>query len=154
MSKARSAAVRPAMMRRRRERRDGLIATARCRNVRRAAPRPRGNAGPSRAARFLAAACLLAAAMLPAGARGADIPTAPILRIETGMHGASINGLAVDEAHGQMVTVSDDKTVRIWSIADGQLAATARGPIGAGSEGALYAVALSPSGDTIAVGGY
>ena len=80
------------------------------------------------------------AAVLPLRAGGAEIPTAPILRIETGMHGASINGIAVDQAHQQLVTVSDDKTVRIWSIADGQPVATARGPIGPGQEGALYAV--------------
>jgi WD40 repeat protein len=90
----------------------------------------------------------------PAAGWCADIPTAPILRIESGMHGASINGIAFDEADQQLVSVSDDKTVRIWSVADGQLLATARPPIGGGQEGALYAVALSPSGETIAAAGY
>ena len=87
-------------------------------------------------------------------AAAADIPTAPILRIETGMHGATINGIAVDKADRELVTVSDDKTVRVWSTVNGELVTTARGPIGAGPEGGLYAVALSPSGKTIAVGGY
>src|SRR5689334_14983069 len=96
---------------------------------------------------FLAAAC-------PVDGWCADIPTAPILRIESGMHGASINGIAVDEADQQLVSVSDDKTMRIWSLADGQLLATGRPPIGSGQEGALYAVALSPSGETIAAAGY
>src|SRR5437867_9935537 len=107
------------------------------------------------ATRPLAAICLaFLAGALPVAGRCADIPTAPILRIESGMHGASINGIAVDESHQQLVTVSDDKTVRIWSMADGQLVATARPPIGDGQEGALYAVTLSPSGETIAVAGY
>ena len=51
----------------------------------------------------------------------------------------------------KVATVSDDKTVRLWSLADGQLQQILRGPIGEGAEGALYAVALSPSGKTIAV---
>ena len=108
------------------------------------------------ATRPLAAICLaLLAVASPVDGRCADIPTAPILQIESGMHGASINGIAVDEAHQQLVTVSDDdKTVRIWSMADGQLVATARAPIGDGQEGALYAVTLSPSGETIAAAGY
>jgi WD40 repeat protein len=97
---------------------------------------------------------LLLAALPFASGRAAEIPTAPILRIETGMHGAAIDGLAIDEADQQVVTVSDDKTVRVWSATGGDLVSTARGPIGAGPEGALYAVALSPSGKTIAVGGY
>jgi WD40 repeat protein len=87
-------------------------------------------------------------------ARAAEIPTAPFLRIETGMHGAAINDIAVDEADKAVVTVSDDKTVRVWSATDGALLTTVRAPIGPGPEGGLYAVALSPSGKTIAVGGY
>ena len=97
-----------------------------------------------------------ALALLAASAGAAhagDIPTAPILRIETGTHEAAINDIAVDQADQQVVTVSDDKTLRIWSSVNGEAVGTARGPIGPGSEGELYAVALSPSGKTIAVGG-
>src|SRR5919202_1619653 len=96
----------------------------------------------------------LALALLAATAR-ADAPAAaPILRIETGMHGAGITALAVTPDGTALVTVSDDKTARVWSLEDAHLAATLRGPIGEGPEGALYAVALSPSGKTVAVGGY
>ncbi|MBI3707393.1 MAG: hypothetical protein HY246_06915, partial [Proteobacteria bacterium] len=76
--------------------------------------------------------------------------TAPILRIETGMHAAAINKLALSEANGQLVTVSDDKTARLWSLADGRLLDTLRVPIAPGAEGSLYAVALPPSGRSIA----
>ena len=103
---------------------------------------------------FACLAIVALAAALPLGARGADIPTTPFLRIETGMHGAAINGIAADATDRQLVTVSDDKTARIWSAGDGDLVATLRVPIGPGAEGGLYAVALSPSGKTIAVGGY
>ncbi len=88
------------------------------------------------------------------GAAAADIPTAPFLRIETGMHGAAINGIAVDETDKQIVTVSDDKTLRLWSETSGELLDTLRAPIGPGPEGGLYAAALSPSGKTIVAGGY
>jgi len=100
---------------------------------------------------------LFAALAAVSAACAADIPTSPFLRIETGMHGASINAVAVaagDEKDAQLVTVSDDKTIRIWSLQDGALLRTARGPIGNGPEGALYAMALSPSGKTVAAAGY
>jgi WD40 repeat protein len=103
--------------------------------------------------RWLPIAVLLAA-LLPRAANSADIPTTPFLRIETGMHGGAINGIAVDAADRQLVTVSDDKTARIWSESDGELVATLRVPIADGPEGGLYAVTLSPSGKTIAVAGY
>jgi hypothetical protein len=70
------------------------------------------------------------------------------------MHGAAINALAVPPDGKSLISVSDDKTTRLWSLEDGKLLRTLRGPIGAGPEGALYALALSPSGKTIAVAGY
>lgn len=97
---------------------------------------------------------LVAADVAWRAAVAAEIPVSPVLRIETGMHGAAVNGIAVDEADHQLVTVSDDKTVRLWSAADGELLATLRAAIGPGPEGGLYAATLSPSGKTIVVGGY
>jgi WD40 repeat protein len=105
--------------------------------------------------RLAAGLLVIAAAFAASGRAGAaDIPTAPFLRIETGMHGAAINGIAVDEADHEIVTVSDDKTLRLWSEASGDLVNTLRAPIGPGPEGGLYAAALSPSGKTIVTGGY
>lgn len=93
-------------------------------------------------------------AVAPAGAGATGIPTVPFLRIETGMHGAAINDIAVDEADKAIVTASDDKTLRVWSESDGRLITTMHAPIGPGPEGGLYAVALSPTGKTIVAGGY
>jgi WD40 repeat protein/uncharacterized caspase-like protein len=67
------------------------------------------------------------------------------------MHGAVINRLALTAGGSELVTVSDDKTTRRWSLADGAALGVFRSPIGAGDRGALYAVAAS--GDTIVVGG-
>ena len=81
-------------------------------------------------------------------------PAAPILRIETGMHTASIRGISVDAANRYLVTASDDKTLRVWDAATGAPLAVLRPPIGDGAEGQLYAVAISPDGATIACGGF
>src|SRR5258708_39205401 len=83
-------------------------------------------------------------------ADGAD-PAAPILRIETGMHDAVINRLALADDGRELITVSDDKTTRRWSLADGGARAGWPTPIGDGDEGALYAGAAAQ--DTVVVGG-
>jgi WD40 repeat protein len=78
----------------------------------------------------------------------------PVLTIETGMHVAGIKGIAVDADCRLAVTGSDDKTVRLWSLPDGKLLRTLRWPIGSGSNGKVFAVAVSPDGRTVAAGGY
>jgi WD40 repeat protein len=78
----------------------------------------------------------------------------PILRIETGMHTVAINRIGVDAANRFLVTASLDKTVRVWELPSGRLLRIIRVPIGAGNEGKLYAVAISPDANTIATGGF
>src|SRR5579863_3385050 len=96
--------------------------------------------------------CLLAGGPRVARADG-DPPTAPMLRLDLGMHTAEINSLSVD-AKGELVaTASDDKTVRLWHAADGSLIATLRIPIAGGAEGEINAVALAPDGKRILAGG-
>jgi WD40 repeat protein len=95
---------------------------------------------------FLSVVAMLLVAFAPAAWADA---AGPILRIETGMHGADINRLAL--SGGELITVSDDKTTRRWSLGDGQALGVWRTPIGEGDVGALYAVAAA--GDTIVVGG-
>src|SRR5438046_1356311 len=43
--------------------------------------------------------------------------TAPILRIEAGMHTATIRRISADRAGRLVLTASDDKTARLWSAA-------------------------------------
>ncbi|NOU20473.1 MAG: hypothetical protein HOO93_01555 [Methyloglobulus sp.] len=75
----------------------------------------------------------------------------PILKIETGFHTAIVNQISLTRK-GQLISVSDDKTARLWtSITEPSKAL--RVPIGQQNEGALYTVAASPSKDIAVVGG-
>jgi WD40 repeat protein len=85
---------------------------------------------------------------------GRDLYDRPVLAIDPGMHTAEIDSQAVDAAGRFAVTGSDDRTVRVWSLADGKLLRTIWIPIGSENVGDVYAVAISPDGSTIAVGGY
>ena len=101
---------------------------------------------------WLAALALLTAA--PARAQPDGLPTEPMLRINAPSHIANISRIATDAAERFAVTASDDKTVRVWSLPDGTLQRVIWLPSGEGDLGKAYAVALSPDGGTIAVGGW
>ena len=102
---------------------------------------------------FRALAAILWVGLAYGQAPPAYPPSTPLLRIETGMHTAVIKRIDIDRAERFVVSASDDKTARVWDLRDGKLLQILRPPQGAGSEGKLYAAAISPNGDTIAVGG-
>jgi WD domain, G-beta repeat len=77
----------------------------------------------------------------------------PVLVVNPGMHTALIMRAAADRAGNWAVTGSDDKTVRVWSLADGALARTVRMPAGPDHVGKADAVAISPDGVLIAASG-
>lgn len=101
-------------------------------------------------------ACASFAKSVPAKtpAPSAQPPRQPLLRLETGMHTAMVNRIAVDAAERFLVSASDDKTARVWDLATGKLLQTLRPPLGEGNEGKLYAVAIAPDGGTIALAGW
>lgn len=70
-----------------------------------------------------------------------------ILRLNTDMHTVAINCIARDAKGQYLVTGSDDKTARVWSLPDGKLLRVLRPPRGEGNEGKISAVALSPDGN-------
>jgi WD40 repeat protein len=76
----------------------------------------------------------------------------PVLVVDPDMHTAPIKSVGVDAAGRFIVTGSEDKTVRLWSPIDGKLLRTIRMPAGP-NIGSIYAVAMRPDGDLVAVGG-
>jgi len=82
------------------------------------------------------------------------LPTEPLLRLNTDRHTDAIPGIATDAQNRFLVTASDDKTARVWSLPDGQLQTILRVPIADPDTGSLYAVAITPDGSTVAVGGW
>lgn len=78
----------------------------------------------------------------------------PILVPNTDEHTARVNRVRFTPDGRQLISVSNDKTIRIWNVNSGQPVRVLRPPIGPGDEGLLYALAVAPDGNTIAVGGY
>jgi WD40 repeat protein len=101
-----------------------------------------------------AALLVLCAAGINTSAQTSEPPREPILRIETGMHTSVINRIGVDRNGEFLVTSSDDKSARVWELQTGRLLRILRPPVDEGDEGKLYAAAMSPDGETIAVGGW
>jgi WD40 repeat protein len=77
----------------------------------------------------------------------------PFLVVDPGMHTAPIWRLGGDAAGRFLVTGSLDKSARVWSAEDGRLQRTIRILAGPGQVGWIYAIAISPDGGMVAVGG-
>ena len=78
----------------------------------------------------------------------------PILVLDAGGHTSIVWKVLFTPDGRELITVSDDKTIRVWDVAAGEPLRVLRPPIGRGREGMLYAAALSPDRRTLAVGGY
>ena len=87
---------------------------------------------------------------------GAQEPAAvpPILVLDSGGHTARVTNVIFSPDGNELITVSWDKTIRTWDVETGDAIKVLRPPIGRGPEGRLYAAALSPDGETLAVGGW
>ncbi len=90
--------------------------------------------------------------MFMAGA-GAAAEERPILQLDTGGHMALIKVLAFTPDGKFIVSAGEDKVIRVWGWRKGVTVRTIRGQSGPGNEGKIYAMALSPDGRWLAVGG-
>ncbi|HPU53869.1 MAG TPA: hypothetical protein PK359_20090, partial [Burkholderiaceae bacterium] len=100
-------------------------------------------------------ACLALSALMQPQESAAQAATQPQLRIEPGSHAGPLRRAAVDPNGRWVVTTSDDKTARIWSLdpAETSPRQILRPPSQPGGDGRLYAVAVHPRTGQVAVAG-
>lgn len=108
--------------------------------------------GLIRAVRLWALLWPLWSAVPATGAEGP--PQQPFLRIETGEHTAAVRRLAVNAEGRLAATISDDKSIRLWQLPDGEPLGVLRVPIDEGAEGELHALAMAPDGSRLVVSGH
>jgi WD40 repeat protein len=77
----------------------------------------------------------------------------PVLVLDPGGHAARVWRVLFTKDGAQLITVSADKTIRLWDVGTGETVKTIHMPNGPGDEGSLTAAALAPDGKTLAVGG-
>ncbi|MFK7964446.1 MAG: caspase family protein [Burkholderiaceae bacterium] len=99
---------------------------------------------------YLRVVLIIFAGALPAFAL-AD--SSPVLSLEAGGHSAPIRGLDVSRDGRFAITVSDDRSARIWDLTTGEIRHVIRPATTTGLVGKLYGVAVHPSEDLVAVGG-
>ncbi len=84
---------------------------------------------------------------VPAGAT-------PVLVLDPGGHTSTVRKVLFTPDGSHVVSVSWDKTVRVWDAKTGETLRTIYLPVGPGEEGTLEAAAVSPDGKLLAVGGH
>ncbi len=90
----------------------------------------------------------------PAEQARAEPKDVPILQLDTGGHTASFANLAFTPDGKFIISAGSDKVIRVWDWRAGRTVRTIRGQSGLGQEGKIYAIALSPDGRWLAVGGF
>jgi WD40 repeat protein len=80
--------------------------------------------------------------------------TSRSLTIDAGAHLGVITALTFSPDNHLLYSISHDKTVRVWSVSNRSPLGVLRPPTGLGERGKLYAGALSPDGQLLAVGGF
>jgi WD40 repeat protein len=99
--------------------------------------------------------CLVLACLtLPAAARAQEKAERPELALDAGGHTAGVTTVLFTPDAKELITVANDKAVRFWDVASGAPLRTVYPPAGKGDEGRLFAGALSPDGQTLAVAGF
>ena len=69
-------------------------------------------------------------------------------------HSAKIHNVIYTPDGHHIISISEDKSVRMWAAETGEMVKKFESQIGEGPEGMLYASAISPNGKLLAVSGY
>ena len=78
----------------------------------------------------------------------------PQPRVAYDMHGARINQIRATPDFERLVTVGQDKTLRVWRLRDLALLRTIHVPSEPGEEGSLRSLAVTPDGREVITGGW
>lgn len=79
---------------------------------------------------------------------------APRIVINPLGHSAKVHNLLFTPDGRRLISVSEDKTIRVWNAETGDMVTKYESQIGDGFEGMFYASAISPDGKLLAVAGY
>ncbi len=79
---------------------------------------------------------------------------APRIVVNPQGHSAKIHNVLFSPDGSQVISISEDKTIRIWNAETGVMMKKFESQIGDGPEGMFYASAISPDGKLLAVAGY
>lgn len=91
---------------------------------------------------------------LAQAATAGGLSTDPSAKLELGVHTGLIRDILYVSNKQQLISAGDDKTIRIWQLPEGRLLQVIRVPADVGYEGQIFSMALSPDGETLAVGGW
>ncbi len=69
-------------------------------------------------------------------------------------HSAKVHNLLFTPDGHHIISISEDKTIRMWNAETGEMEKKFESQIGEGPEGMFYSSAISPNGKLLAVGGY
>jgi WD40 repeat protein len=100
--------------------------------------------------------CALALTVIPAAAVAEELEK-PRLVLDTGGHTASVREVRYTTEGKQLISLSDDKTIRVWDVATGEALRVLRHPFGQGpggvrfEENGRYRAELSSNGQQLAV---
>jgi WD40 repeat protein len=78
----------------------------------------------------------------------------PRIVINSGGHSGKIFNILFTPDGKRIISVSEDKTIRVWDSRTGELIKKFEAQIGKGPEGMFYASAISPDGKYLAASGY
>lgn len=97
---------------------------------------------------------LLAITLVFSGSLSKAQTGVPRIVINSGGHSGKIFNVLYSPDGKQIISVSEDKTIRIWDSRTGEMIKKFEAQIGKGPEGMFYASAISPDGKYLAAAGY
>jgi WD40 repeat protein len=89
-----------------------------------------------------------------AGAAAAEKQGHPQLRIDAGGHTDEVGAVLFSPSGKELISVSHDKTIRVWNTSTGEIVRVLRPPISIGHHGEINGAALSRDGERLAIVGF